>query len=440
MSNITVYPFGSSGKTPGSEGIGRGTFAEAYEISKKYNAVFSWLLEDVDSEGNSVVKMIWHVGNGKFVDAIGANVNALKDGLTITVSEAGTLEVTSVPFTRNSNWNSVDWGTVTGATVNSWNNTVGASITKTVSLVEGENNFIPEELGLSSTNPETTPITSFTFKNSGGVASKAPVVALDFGWLYVDFSQTSIFSSYDNLKSVKRLNLLQTIKRPQTVEELFLKCRSLESVQAGGLVIVEKNKKWFTQDADTNKLREIDFKDLEVRHWYNYANAFISDFAKGCRSLKTLDIRKFDTSHVTSFSGMFADAYDSGAEPLGPQLEKLIIGNFTNKDATTIGTGFLKRTTDAVLICTTTTPPVLKNCVFDNDVAQDEYSPDLDWLAYTEEVESVPTVKCHFSAIYVPTDAVNTYKNNVYVENGTVGNTGWSHYANIIHDIADYDG
>ena len=84
--------------------------------------------------------------------------------------------------------------------------------------------------------------------------------------------------------------------------------------------------------------------------------------------------------------------------------------------------------TNAVLICKTSEPPALKNCSFTDSTPNDEHSSTYDW------------VEGHFTDIYVPDEAVQAYKTNVYVENGTVGNTGWSFYADIIKPISEYDG
>lgn len=50
----------------------RGTLAQAVEESAKDNKkLFQWILDQTDGNGNAVIKPIWHIGNGVFVDAIG---------------------------------------------------------------------------------------------------------------------------------------------------------------------------------------------------------------------------------------------------------------------------------------------------------------------------------------------------------------------------------
>lgn len=53
--------------------IGHGSFAEAVTAaSLAGNTIFQWLLEEEDSQGNEVKKIIWHDGNGGFIDALGS--------------------------------------------------------------------------------------------------------------------------------------------------------------------------------------------------------------------------------------------------------------------------------------------------------------------------------------------------------------------------------
>jgi hypothetical protein len=126
----------------------------------------------------------------------------------------------------------------------------------------------------------------------------------------------------------------------------------------------------------------------------------------GCSLLEYVDIRNVNTASATSFENAFKNNY---------ALKTLIIGNFDNSAVTSIQNAFLG-VRDCVLICTTSNPPTLNT----------EY----DWITTTETIGGVAQDVCHFSAIYVPTDAVNDYK----------AATGWSEYASIIHDIAEYPG
>ena len=151
-------------------------------------------------------------------------------------------------------------------------------------------------------------------------------------------------------------------------------------------------------------------------------NACTVDVGQRPFALRYLDIRDVDTANANKIQNFLRYANS---------LETLIIGNFTNADTTASNGDALSGVTDCVLICTTSEPPVLKNCTFDGSDAQDVHDPAADWLAYTDS----GVTKCHFSAIYVPSNAVTAYKSNVYVTGGTPGNTGWSKWADLIQDI-----
>lgn len=78
-----------------STSIKRGTYEQAYNEATKQveidgtsvlinqNTVFAWLLEDVDDNNNSITKVIYHTGNGNFIDALGARVIGRVSGITI---------------------------------------------------------------------------------------------------------------------------------------------------------------------------------------------------------------------------------------------------------------------------------------------------------------------------------------------------------------------
>lgn len=72
--------------------VEQGTFGEAYSKATENNVVFPWFLDDVDSQGNTIKKMIWHIGNNRFVDAIGAEIvgdNSNVPGIKITAAKNG---------------------------------------------------------------------------------------------------------------------------------------------------------------------------------------------------------------------------------------------------------------------------------------------------------------------------------------------------------------
>lgn len=73
-----LFPFGTGGKTPIGAGANTGSYDDAYAMAQENPTVtFSWLLKETDSSSNEFTQMIWHIGNGVFVDAIGTVVSNL---------------------------------------------------------------------------------------------------------------------------------------------------------------------------------------------------------------------------------------------------------------------------------------------------------------------------------------------------------------------------
>lgn len=59
--------------TMGSAAIGTGSFAEAWAQAQQNNDVWCWMLDD-EVENEPIVKPIWHIGNGSFIDAAGSPI------------------------------------------------------------------------------------------------------------------------------------------------------------------------------------------------------------------------------------------------------------------------------------------------------------------------------------------------------------------------------
>lgn len=107
--------------------IGSGTFSEAYAKSNESGfdtKIFTWLLQDKDDDDTPVNKLIYHIGHGRFIDAIGAEINGKLDGLTIVTNGIGAYL----------------------ALAGGVRNSVGKSYNKIIPLKEGRNNFTYEDL------------------------------------------------------------------------------------------------------------------------------------------------------------------------------------------------------------------------------------------------------------------------------------------------------
>lgn len=372
MANETIYPYGVGGQTPSGVGLNAGTFGDAYDLARKNNYIFGWFLQDYDEDGNQINKMIWHKGNLEFVDAIGASIDGVKNGVTVNVSDACDM-------------------TLNG---------------KTFALSAGENNISFDDIGA-----DNAPNNSWSFYESGSdTVNKTYLTEIDFGGFRFNMVSNNYPTGYTNLKKIKRCVFRLN---GWWYSDYFSNCGNVEELEISGYINTSRMQGFL--DGMT-KLTKADLSGLQMiltDYFYCFSQV---------NRLAALDISGFDTSQITSENTAASYLFKNG----GSALKKLTIGNLSNEKCQ-LHQGFTN-VTGCTLICTTSTPPKLRNCAFVNGVAQDEYASTYDWIAG------------HFTAIYVPHDAVGTYRNNVYVENGTVGNTGWSKYANIIYDIEDYAG
>ena len=409
---VEDYTEGGVGKAASAESVKEmaiksipdaGTFAEAYEKARANNVVFPWFLRDVDENGNPIEKMIWHNGYRKFVDAIGAEVEGQRNGLTIKVNADCELRLG----------------------YDSSNNPIGPNTTseKIVQLSKGVNNFTFNELNWNGTDI----VKYFEIREIRQNESDTPVShpdyveEIDFGWMKIQPNYTS-FGSWHQLKKVKRLE----VKYTSWNAGLLSDCPELTDVQVRGIAVTAYQ---YNIMRNSKKVEKADFSGLIMNFSEGTTSGLYNSF--GCNdvykpsALKYLDIRGIDTRNSARLDGFAQYA---------TTLKTFIIGYFSNGAITDISkqASVLLDVTDCVLICTTSTPPVLKNCTFTDGNPNDEHSADWDWLDYVDS----GVTKCRFSAIYVPSDAVTAYKSNVYVTGGVEGNTGWSRWADLIHDIA----
>lgn len=426
MANKTIYPYGVGGQTPSGIEIvdyttggndkaasaesvkelaqyvfvGSGSFADAYDASRGSTINFPWLLEDTDEEGNTLKKMIWHVGNGKFIDAIGAEIVGKKNGLTIKSDEARTI---TLSFS-------------------------GGSVTLPIAV--GETNYgfneIKELANVSGYNGDWFSGISFS-------GDTQPQLDIDFGGMTLKWSSSSgnRFPAY-SAGSVDTLSdyLFKYIKRLRLDVSGYLimyPMLSLKEVEMYGtwsykdfLMLSSKSHKTFITE-------KADLKGLIVTNAVTSISLLNSDQSN--YSLQYLDIRGFDTSNVTSLR----IAWKCYA------LNTLIIGGgFSNEKVTSLGSGPRLVAANTTIVCTSQTPPVLKNAVLNNDTY---VHSDMDWVYYR--------VKSN-GRILVPPGCADVYKNNVYIEpvdgeditittDGKTTKTGWAMYADIIEEYNEGD-
>lgn len=377
MANTTIYPFGVGGQTPSGIGLNAGTFADAYDLAKANNYIFPWMLIDEDEEGESIKKMIWHAGNGEFIDAIGAEVDGKKNGVITVVTNAPCdMSINSKTFSLSTGKNVISF-----ADINATNN------------ASSEPNFY---------EPGTT------------TSKKGYIESIDFAGFKLT-GQYNFFTSYPNITNIDRL----TVGFNGWSNGAFNTMPKLKRVKMSGTFNAHNLDKFFS---GCQALVKADLSGFLATITYNSstqaASNGILEWFYNCSSLKELDIRGVNTAGARTFNSAF-----SGCS----SLEKLIIGNFSNARME-ITSSMFNGVSGCTLICTTDTPPVLKNCTFNNGNPVDVHGATYDW------------VSGHFSEIYVPDSALETYKTNTYIEGGTVGNTGWSYYSDIIKPSSQYNG
>lgn len=427
MANETLYPYGTGGQLPSNIGIvndlttggadkalsaeqgkilaqyaflGSGTFADAYDKAKTTIAYFPWLLEDTDEEGNTLKKMIWHVGNRKFIDAIGAEIIGKKNGLTIISDEARTI---TLSFT-------------------------GGSVTLPIGVGETNYSFneIKELANVSGYNGDWFSGISFS-------GDTQPQLDIDFGGMTLKWSSSTRnrFPAYSS-GSADTLSdhLFKYIKRLRLDVSGYLDMYpmiSLKEVEMYGtwsyknfvMLNCKATKTFITETAD--------LKGLIVTNAVTSISLLYSE--QNNYSLQYLDIRGFDTSNVTSLI-MTWKCYS---------LTTLIIGGgFSNERLTSLGSSPKLVAANTTIVCTSQTPPVLKNAVLSDGAY---VHSDMDWVYYR--------VKSN-GRILVPPGCADVYKNNVYIEpvdgedvtittDGKTTKTGWAMYADIIEEYNEGD-
>lgn len=136
-----------------------------------------------------------------------------------------------------------------------------------------------------------------------------------------------------------------------------------------------------------------------------------------------LDLRNIDTSYCTyMIIGHLYKNIDC----------TIILGNFSNeraefdKSQRGLFMGKYAGHGEITVVMTTDIPPVLKNCAYIDGLPQDQHEDEAnnyevgnnaDWVSFGG-----------VSKILVPKASFESYNTNTYINNGTVGNTGWSYY------------
>ena len=402
MANKTIYPFGTDGQLPSSIGVindlttggadkalsaeqgkilaqyaflGSGTFADAYDKAKTTIAYFPWLLEDTDKDGNAIKKMIWHVGNREFIDAIGAKIDGVKNGVTVTTDTAGYMRI----------WDTVQYQ-------------LQSSKWYDYELSVGENNFSFDEIG-----GNRHMYVEFVNSAKDGMMSNANMT-VDFGGMTLTTYYSSggtatsgtfqrypnLFHSFSNLKSVKRLNIEPT-SSSDNIQLLswFYANSSLEYLQIGGTVTRGTISSWLQQ---SRSLVNLDLSQLSVpiasiRTGFNFSLS---------SKLEYIDIRGVNFSGGTSIAS-FLNFSQTNA------VKTVVVGNI-DTSSVTASSNFCNNIKNATLVCTQDTPP--------------------GW--------GVDIITGHFTSIKVPNKNVDVDGTATAVIDLYKAANGWSTYADIM--------
>ncbi len=337
MASKTLYPFGVGGQTPsgieivdyttgGSDKaasaesvkelaqyvfMGSGTYGDAYDASKTTTTYFPWLLIDEDENGTPIKKMIWHVGNGAFIDAIGTEITGIKNGITIKASGDG-----YVSFKGG-----------------------GLTTAGHLDYIDGESNYSFSEIADILKNANNAPSSTYNGKSVNSVeASTSPsTLEIDFGGVVVSPSSDTL----TKFTTIKRMN----IGTSASLWSVFNDNARLVSLQISGNAT---NLYRFCRSNDNlSPLQEVDASGLTISNGTTMEGFFSCN--KPSDSLVKVDIRSMDTSSVTSMSSIFFKR---------ARLKTLIIGNFSTANATSYTNAFVN-VSGATLVCTADTPPTM---------------------------------------------------------------------------------
>lgn len=296
--------------------VEKGTFGDAYDKAKEHLDVqFPWLLDDVDDNGNAVKKMIWHIGDGTFVDAIGASITGRLNGVTIVATEPFKLRAYYAYFTFNNNGDYVE-----------------------VDVKKGLNNFTFEQLTPQGCNLGECCKIAFLSIDGSALVNNV-IESIDFG----GFKTAEVtFNRSSSIKRISRLviggvngkvnNSSQLIA--PSIHQIVYGTTNLEYLQISGEYLTTSD--IVIMPAYSSSCRVIDFSGLVIN------SLSFSNLA----SIERIDIRNTNETGITTLNG-FLDFCNIGT---------LIIGDF---DTSTITSGSVMPNAGTLskLVCTSPTPP-----------------------------------------------------------------------------------
>ena len=363
---------------------GKGTFGDAFDKSKEDNVVFPWLLSDVTSRGDSITKMIWHVGNGTFIDAIGSEIDGQRNGVTIKSNGSGTINY------RGRNNSSAPYAAL--------------------SFGKGVTNFSFSEIAEAVKSADSSIDSTYDGSTFSDVTfdfdSADTVIDIDFGGQsFIGNQVTGVGNNYLLYADSGAMNRLTAIRRLDISSSGFASIHGarnsntdtvLEYIQLSGEFVNNT----FSLCKFNTAIRVFDLKDVDISNITSLNGYFGADSDWGTI---TVDIRTWDTSDIENFSGFM----------LRRKNVTIIIGNFSTESASTT-TNFFNLTSGVTVVCTSDTPPDLS----------------YDWIDGHVGAIKIPnkTVEVNGESVSV----LSIYQNHVQNAGDTVGSSGWSKYASIM--------
>lgn len=375
--------------------IESGTFAKAYLKAIDTNVPFPWVLKDIDGNGNSVTKVIWHTGDRKFIDATGAEVDWYKYGITVITDAPAAFRVkysnndVADAVMPNAGFHYIPFSALA---TNVHTPADGVSSCYFSTVTEQENNGIITYVPTSSYNIVDMSLRSRDIKyvNFGGLKTNR----MSFNTYQTSLPPNATQNKYEIIE-----NLELNAGRGAT-HTLFQNAVNLREVNNlyGNIYWTEESQgtsTFNTSVGQLTRLKKLDLKNLNMP-LVNIGSYMVPN-------IEYLDIRGMNPSNIGSnTSYTLSKSFLSGLT----HLKTLIIGNFdTSKIVGDGGNSFISGDLDptCTLVCVNPTPPPM-------DTNHEGYIID--------------NILSKVASILVPPGCATIYKNTDV----------WSNYASIISE------
>jgi len=290
--------------------VEKGSLGEALNKAMNNNSYFPWLLKE-DTNNGTITKMMWHVGDRTFVDAVGSVISGEESGiLTIIAANNGYLVLKD----RSDN-------------------------TNTYELTKGLNQFTFEDL-----NTTDGKFKSMSFKDSSNNSTVNLLTYIDFGGIELTY-MWHMFAATTSLVNVDRIKYIGS--QTSCAQAFATSSNTIKSVTFSECTIVNTG---LANDTiiSSNKVSRLDMSKV-----YGVVNV------RDCISLSYLDIRNTNPNNASYPFTSLPNNYLYNLR----SLSKLIIGNFDTSGLTANPVSFLAGSVTAnaannyTLVCVNQTPP-----------------------------------------------------------------------------------